>query len=115
MFAYAAFLSLNIFHTPSLDDLSTIVGGSFSHLPLFPFPFSHSQAHLSVPITQTDTHGNYLELKDTHRDGREMHPLCDLTMAQTGMRGGPMAGDTYDLPPGIVNRERHGLLHPSRP
>lgn len=41
--------------------------------------------------------------------GQTKHPLQGLTMAQTGGRRGPLADDVYDLPPGMVSRERMGL------
>lgn len=72
----------------------------------------HSLRSLRSSVT-IDTHANYLELKEGHLNGQEAHPLAGLTMAQTGAKGGPMVGDTYDLPPGVVSRERHGLSRQS--
>lgn len=30
-------------------------------------------------------------------------------MAQTGVSGGALSQDIYEIPPGVVSRQRHGL------
>lgn len=86
LFTYAGFMTLNIRNNPRLDDLSQVVDSHSNVLPL----------------------GHEAEMAGLTGD-TEKHPLCGRDMASTGGLNGPMAADIYDLPPGFVSRERHGL------
>ena len=57
-------------------------------------------------LYETDSHQNIVNLGYSVEKGQTEHPLQGLTMAQTGGKHGPLSDDVYDLPPGIVTRER---------
>lgn len=61
-------------------------------------------------ILCTDSHSNILPIHEAVRNGEEIHPLQGTrTMAQTGESDGALSQDIYEIPPGIVSRQRHGL------
>lgn len=98
LFVYAAFISLNFYRTPPLDDLSNIIG-----------TYSILRARRCSLLSPTDTQANIYPLSLTENEAKERHPLHGHSMVSTGKINGPFAQDIYDLPPGMVSRERHGM------
>lgn len=58
-----------------------------------------------------DSHSNIAKLGHGVESGQVTHPLENKSMAQTGGVYGPLADDVYDLPPGLVSRERQQKEH----
>lgn len=56
-----------------------------------------------------DSQSNIAKVGYLVEQGQAEHPLQGLTIAQTGGKHGPLADDVYDLPPGMVSRERMGM------
>lgn len=60
-------------------------------------------------VLLADSRANIAKIGLASDLNRSEHPLKGLSMADTGRRDAPLADDIYDIPPGIVSRERHGL------
>lgn len=98
LFAYATFILLNLHHNPPLDDLRQVIGGYACLLTRNTDDFADQ--------LWPDSHTNVANLEYSFEKDQADHPLHGMTMAQTGGTQGPLSDDVYDLPPGLVSRER---------
>lgn len=114
LFIYVGFMTLNIHNNPRHEDLSQVVGESSCslmkqvHLPILCIAVGYP-AHLCACLAFPDSHSNIFALGHAVEAGDAKHPLEGCDMAATGGLHGPLAADIYDLPPGFVSRDRHGL------
>ena len=99
LFAYATFILLNLHNNPPLSDLRNVVGEPCALIA------RKDETHTEI-LSRIDSHQNIFKLGHTVEQGHSEHPLQGLTMAETGENGGPLSDDVYDLPPGLVTRER---------